>query len=128
MSRWLSRRTDWVGTGYFQGILFNLGKYPGIVKSDNETDRVIGDIFRTDNPKMTLKTLDRYEQCSIVDPRPHEYRRSIEPVMLGNGKTLNAWVYLYNRPIKDHICITSGDFLASSPKQSIRRTSIKRKR
>ncbi|HBA66105.1 MAG TPA: gamma-glutamylcyclotransferase, partial [Methylococcaceae bacterium] len=112
MSHWLSQCADWIGAGFFQGKLFNLGEYPGVIKSDNAGDRVLGDIYRIGRPKMILATLDRYEQCSIRDPRPHEYRRSIEPVMLDKGKTLNAWVYLYNRPIKDHICITSGDYLA----------------
>jgi len=116
MSHWLSQCADWIGAGFFQGKLFNLGEYPGVIKSDNAGDRVLGDIYRIGRPKMILATLDRYEQCSIRDPRPHEYRRSIEPVMLDKGKTLNAWVYLYNRPIKDHICITSGDYLAPSVK------------
>lgn len=122
MSRWLSQRADWIGAGYFQGKLFNLGEYPGIVKSNKASDRVLGDIYRIDHPKMILATLDRYEQCSIRDHRPHEYARSIEPVRLGKGKTLNAWVYLYNRPIKDLICITTGDYFASSAKQSIGRS------
>ncbi|WP_404361125.1 gamma-glutamylcyclotransferase [Methylotuvimicrobium sp. KM1] len=122
MSRWLNQRADWIGPGYFQGKLFNLGKYPGVVKSNKAGDRVLGDIYRTDHPKMILTTLDRYEQCSIGDSRPHEYARSIEPVMFGQGQILNAWVYLYNRPIEGLICITSGDYLATSAKQSIGQT------
>lgn len=119
MSRWLNQRADWIGPGYFQGKLFNLGEYPGVVKSNKAGDQVLGDIYRIGRPKMILATLDRYEQCAIGDPRPHEYARSIEPVMLDPVQTLNAWVYLYNRPIEGLVCITSGDYLAASAKQSI---------
>ncbi len=111
MSHWLSQRNEWIGIGYFQGILFNLGEYPGAVKSNKASERVLGDIYRIDHPKMILATLDRYEQCSIGDPRPHEYARSIEPVILGKNRTLNAWIYLYNRPAKDLDCIVSGDYI-----------------
>lgn len=119
MSRWLNERADWVGSGYFQGKLFNLGDYPGVVKSNDADDRVLGDIYRINRPTMILAILDRYEQCSIDHPRPHEYIRRIETVKQDNHQELNTWVYLYNRPVTGLNRIASGDYLdylASSAK------------
>lgn len=111
MSAWLNSRAEWLGTGYFQGLLYDAGNYPGAVRTRDETAQVIGDIYRLERPKMILATLDRYEECSIKHPRPHEYIRSIEPVILADGAKLIAWVYLYNRPVDRLKRITSGDYL-----------------
>lgn len=45
---------------------------------------------------------------------PHEYVRKCLPIQLTAGKTVNAWVYVYNRDVSGLKQIISGDYLADS--------------
>ncbi|WP_082081394.1 gamma-glutamylcyclotransferase [Methylocucumis oryzae] len=45
---------------------------------------------------------------------PHEYVRKCLPVQLTTGKTVNAWVYVYNRDVSGLKRIISGDYLADT--------------
>jgi gamma-glutamylcyclotransferase (GGCT)/AIG2-like uncharacterized protein YtfP len=50
-----------VGTGSFQGKLYDIGRYPGVVRSGRNTDRVMGEIYRLSEPRRALEILDEYE-------------------------------------------------------------------
>jgi len=106
LHRTLAREARYAGRAYFQGRLYNLGRYPGAVVSSNRTDRVYGEIYRLRQAAALFKRLDRYEG-------EHFKRRQL-PVSVSTGKKISAWVYLYRGEVKENRRIRSGDYLAFS--------------
>ncbi len=111
MSRWLASQADFVDQGQFQGRLFRIGNYPGVVSSKRPVDRVRGEIYRVRNPAHSLAQLDAYENYDPARPSQSEYLRVLRPVRLRRGGTLDCWVYVYNRRRSRLPRIASGNFL-----------------
>jgi gamma-glutamylcyclotransferase (GGCT)/AIG2-like uncharacterized protein YtfP len=107
----LKNSADFVDFASYQGRLYLIDNYPGVVASMNQTDTVYGELYRLHNPDSALARLDAYEECGTGYPEPTEYIRQIQSVSLQNNETISAWVYLYNRPTNLFKEITSGDFL-----------------
>ena len=118
MSKVLERHADWIGRGKVPGILYDVGRYPGAVKNTGTRAFVRGDVYLLRNPDRALKVLDRYEGWDAKKPRSAEFRRSRVVVDLGAGKTVKAWIYLYNRPTTGLTRIRSGDYLEGTPQVS----------
>jgi len=108
MAEMLGRRASYVGPAIFRGRLYLVKHYPGLVTSMDETDIVHGDVFSGCDDAL-IAELDDYEGCGPDDAQPHQYRRTIQQVMLG-GQTIDAWVYLYNWPTEKLTRIPSGKF------------------
>lgn len=107
----------YVGKGSVAGELFDLGEYPGAVKSDSSQARVIGEVYRLRNLNSVLRTLDEYEGVGDVTSL---YRREIAEVTLESGERLNAWIYwLKQRPPRGRR-IESGDY-TGRPKHPVDR-------
>ncbi|KUM54267.1 gamma-glutamylcyclotransferase family protein [Rheinheimera sp. EpRS3] len=96
----------------YQARLYQVDYYPGAVPSNNSADQVVGELYQLIQPELLLPALDNYEECSPQFAQPHEYRREQQSVMLENGNSVVAWVYVYNRSTKGLTLIQSGDFLA----------------
>lgn len=111
----LARHADFVADGTFQGRLYRIDSYPGVVPSDHPSDVVQGEVYALREPDAVLPKLDQYEECSPEFPEPHEYVRRREEIVLANGSTCEAWIYLYNRSTEGAPRILSGDFLNPSP-------------
>jgi gamma-glutamylcyclotransferase (GGCT)/AIG2-like uncharacterized protein YtfP len=108
----LAREASYAGVAHFRGRLYDLGRYPGAVPSSFVGDRVVGDLYRLRRPAL-LRRLDGYEGCIGETGRGQEYRRVLMPVVLvGTATTVEAWVYLYQRPAACRRRIESGDWLA----------------
>lgn len=103
--------TEFVGNGLYQGKLFELGGYPGAVPSDAPDDRIRGEVYLLHEPQAILKRLDEYEGCSPQQPEPHEYKRVKAEILLKDGGSVSAWVYLFNRPTAKYKRIVSGDYI-----------------
>jgi gamma-glutamylcyclotransferase (GGCT)/AIG2-like uncharacterized protein YtfP len=99
------------GWGTVQGILADLGPYPGLIISDDPGDRVHGEIYRIRDAFSLFALLDPFEGIDDIIFGPHEYKRRLRPVCMINGLELNAWVYLYNRDPKGYHVIESGSYL-----------------
>ena len=121
MSQWLSERAMFVGEAICQGHLFLIADYPpypGLVPSEQvrnglPTRSVKGDLYALPDPASLLPKLDEYEACSPGFTEPTEYVRQHRPVTLIDGRQLQAWVYVFNRPTQGLQEIVSGDFLQS---------------
>jgi len=111
MNKVLERYADRVGRGRVPGILYDVGRYPGVVRTPGTRAFVWGDVYRLRSPDRALKILDRYEGWDEEKPRSAEFRRSRVAVNLGEGKKIQAWIYLYNRPTTGLTRIRSGDYL-----------------
>jgi len=103
--------TKYIGPATYQGKLYNAGAYPGVVPSLSSSDLVQGEVYKLLMPRLTLQTLDRYEECGADFPEPAEYIRTLQPIRMKDGRILSAWLYLYNRPVEKLHRLLSGDFL-----------------
>ena len=110
MAQLLSRSADFIGEARCQGRLYLVKHYPGLVLSDDPSDIVFGELYWLRAPHELLREFDMYEACGEGFAQPTEYIRQMVPVTL-NGKTAEAWTYLYNWPIAHLPRIASGRFL-----------------
>jgi pyruvate carboxylase len=103
LHRLLEKDAILVGTGTFQGRLYDLGRYPGVVPSRGKTDRVIGEIYRFGEFKRSFEILDAYEG--------HRFKRRRVTIIQEDGKSITSWIYLYARSVKRRLHIPSGDYI-----------------
>lgn len=108
MARRLVAEARHVGPASVAGVLLRVADYPGFVPGD--AGRVTGDLLALDDADATLAWLDDYEQCAPHWPPPHEYRRDRRMVEGPDGP-VDAWVYIYARPVAGLPVIAGGDFL-----------------
>mmetsp|Transcript_10647 Transcript_10647/g.19208 ORF Transcript_10647/g.19208 Transcript_10647/m.19208 type:complete len:116 (-) Transcript_10647:269-616(-) len=78
----LHQNGKYVGSATLFGFeLFDTGHYPGIrqQRSSQSCSFVNGDVFQIQgvNASQVLNELDVYEECSLMDPLPHEYTRKV---------------------------------------------------
>jgi gamma-glutamylcyclotransferase (GGCT)/AIG2-like uncharacterized protein YtfP len=113
MNRTLEALGGRVGRGRVPGILYDLGSYPGAVETAETGAFLHGEVYLLRDPGSDLETLDRYEGLDEKSRESGEFRRSRIVVDLSDGRTVEAWIYLYNRPTAGLARIRSGDYLAS---------------
>ena len=111
MAQLLSRSADFVGEARCHGRLYLVKHYPGLVKSDDASDVVFGELFRLRRPEELLREFDMYEACGEGFPEPTQYVRQTLPVTLADGTVCEAWTYIYNWPVEALARIESGRFL-----------------
>lgn len=112
MHRWLAAHAEFIDRGTFQGRLFSLGNYPGLVASRRAANRVSGEVYRLRNAAKTLAQLDAYEEFDPARPSKSEYVRVLRKVRCASGGNLYCWIYLYNSHPGRKSLIASGDFLS----------------
>ena len=110
MSELLRRYANFVGNGSYQGKLYQVDYYPGVVPSDNPQDHVQGEVYQLIDADKLFAQLDEYEECSRHFPRPTEYIRCKQNVTLTTGEIMSVWIYLFNRATTGLQLIESGDF------------------
>lgn len=110
MYKLLARHAEFCSDAWFAGKLFKVTYYPCAIPSDDPADRVYGELYKLRDPKFLLEKLDDYEECSDKYPEPKEYVRERKLVHTPMGNSIEAWIYIYNRPVNDLLRITSGDF------------------
>ena len=114
----LNRHARYLGTASVAGRLYDLGRYPGLVPSDDPADRVYGEIFRLRRAAHVLALLDDYEGCSARFAIPHEYLRASLGATLASGAEQSAWVYLLNQQPAAATRVPGGDYLTYLKKPS----------
>jgi len=110
LHRMLIRNASYVGPGSIRGRLFQVDGYPGAVPSIIDGEQVSGDILRLRRPAALLPRLDRYEGTGPRFRRPNAFRRARIAVTDETGRVIDAWVYLYDRPVRGLRRIPSGDY------------------
>ena len=111
LSKLMVQSCTYYAEGHISGRLYEVKDYPGAVESDDNNEKVFGELYRINSPSILFYQLDAYEACSAQFPQPHEYLRKCVKVNLANGAAVVAWCYLYNHdpgPLKQ---ILSGDYL-----------------
>lgn len=94
-----------IGPCRIPGRLYDLGGAPGLVTGDGE---VKGELVRVKDAAAGV-ALDRFEDFDPAEPASSGYARRrirlIEPA-------LEAWVYVWTKPVAEEERIPSGDWLA----------------
>jgi len=86
-----------LGKASVQGLLYDLGEYPGAVFNGSAKRKISGTVFRIPDDPQILRQLDDYEGFTPSDPRKSLFVRELRPVKLAAGPVLRCWVYTYNR-------------------------------
>ena len=110
MYQFLVRHADFFDHGYFQGRLYEIDGYPGLVPSENTGELVYGEVYLLKNSEKIFKLIDNYEGLNPRWPEPHEYKRKQVEVSLIRGKKIMTWIYIYDLPVIDLYRIESGDY------------------
>lgn len=92
-----------VGRGTVKGLLFDLGRYPGLVPASEE---VWGEVYEVDEP--LLEKLDAIEGYDPTRDEGRYVRRPVE-VHFGEEKT-SAHAYFYTGPLEEGVLVPGGDF------------------
>ena len=105
-------RASFVGEGSTAGVLFSLGQYPGLMDGAG-TAR--GEVYRFDDLPAALDILDDVEDYNPTDPENSLYVRVVRQVRMDDGRTLDAWVYVYNRRVADQAPVPGGNWRNAGP-------------
>lgn len=99
-----SLMAKYIGEDKINGLLYNLGYYPGLKTVPGHFNLgepfVTGDVFRLLDQSI-IEILDHYENY------PHLYNRVETETAAG----LHVWVYTYNHDVSPDQLIKSGDWL-----------------
>ena len=87
-----------VGAGSTPGRLYDLRSYPGAVLDPAGGQLVHGQLLEVPD-EATLDRLDAYEGYDPADRAGSLFVRTRCDVTLGDGRTVGAWVYVYNRDL-----------------------------
>lgn len=112
MSKLLASGADFLGEASCRGRLYMIEHYPGLLQSAVAREIVYGHLFRMRNTDILLTALDDYEGVGPAHEQPQLYVREMLPVSLADGRLVQAWTYIYNRPVIETKRIMSGRFLA----------------
>jgi gamma-glutamylcyclotransferase (GGCT)/AIG2-like uncharacterized protein YtfP len=109
----LMRGVRRMGPASILGRLYDAGRYPAAIASDDAADHITGELYAIDATAADrlLTTLDAYEGIDNANPALSLFRRTIVAAEREGGMRVPAWVYLYNRPIDSLPRVTSGDWL-----------------
>jgi gamma-glutamylcyclotransferase (GGCT)/AIG2-like uncharacterized protein YtfP len=110
-SRSLASASRFAGPGRTRGALFQLDGHPGMVVHAHQSGWVSGEVCLLNEPLSTLAVLDEYEGCGPGDLPPHKFERQVVDVLMDDGQTIRAWVYVYCWDTAGRSRILSGDYL-----------------
>lgn len=111
LSELFSSQTEYVADADLQGRLYDVGRYPAAIESEDMRERVVGEVYRLKPASDLLSALDEYEGCAPDFPQPHQYHRKKLAVSCLNGVQLSVWVYVYNHSVNGLRRIESGDYV-----------------
>lgn len=106
----LTMESRFIGRGTVDGMLYSLGRYPGLVEDQTGKYQVHGEAVELKNAR-SLAWLDHYEGCGPGWPHPQEYERRILTVRLREGGELPCWGYVFKAKVTPFRWIPGGRFM-----------------
>lgn len=94
----LEREATWLGVATVAGRLYDLGRYPILIKPSGESELADGEVWRLADAEQAFRWLDPYEGIppgQLIGPG---YERITERVTLESGSIIEAWLYRYISP------------------------------
>jgi pyruvate carboxylase len=110
LHRLIARNSDYVGMATYQGQMYQVSDYPGIIPSEDKKDEVVGELYLLSNTIKLLNVLDEYEEFDPESSAKSLFVREHVTVNL-KGKEITSYAYLYNKKIDPKTRIASGDYL-----------------
>jgi gamma-glutamylcyclotransferase (GGCT)/AIG2-like uncharacterized protein YtfP len=104
----LRREARVVGAATIQGRLYDLGRYPVMVRSGDAADVVYGELLEIADTAVSLPWLDTYEGIGRGAQHADEYARVETTVKLATGGEMIAWVYEFQRAVTGIPRVRSG--------------------
>ena len=95
---YLRDNSEFFSSGQIEGILYDIGEYPGAILSAGGDDFIYGIILQIDEPSEVLALIDMYEGFGEDQPQPNEFIRVLTEAETDRGR-VNCWIYLYNLPV-----------------------------
>ena len=115
MADFLAENATFICYGWYQGKMYMIRDYPGVIPSDDAEQRVYGEVYHMHDADSVLAKLDEYEECSVRYPQPAEYQRVQTQILTVDGRLLEpVWIYSYQWPVADKARIATGDFMQSA--------------
>lgn len=105
------RRLNYVGEASVNGLLYDLGSYPGAIIDAPSPKKIIGRVFTLPEDRSVLQALDEYEGFNSKDIENSLFVRKSTEVILKNGQKIKCWIYIYNRDPSEFPLISSGDYM-----------------
>ncbi|MCB1178644.1 MAG: gamma-glutamylcyclotransferase [Leptospiraceae bacterium] len=96
--------TKFLSVGYIQGKLFEVSFFPALIQSNNQNDKVSGEIYEIIKEKERFFRRIDYYEGSMYE------RKKINVISL-EGDQIQCWVYLYIKPVTKLEEIPSGDYI-----------------
>ncbi len=107
MALYLRKNAQLIAKARFNGLLFDLGSYPGAIYQEDSKHKVFGEVYQlSSNSNVIFEILDVYE--GINDPDFNLYERKVIPVNV-NNTVYNNFVYLLRETPKASL-INGGDY------------------
>lgn len=100
---------EFVCPGLYQGRIYRIMHYPGVIFDENEGYVVHGEVFKMKNAEQLLPVLDRYEHALPLIKDNPEYQRVLRTIKTPNGP-IECWVYEYLKSLKEENRIPGGVF------------------
>ena len=107
---YLRDNSTFFSTGKHEGILYDIGEYPGAVLSAGGNDFIYGIILEIDDPSAVLALIDMYEGYGEDQPQPNEFIRVLTKAETDRG-FVDCWIYIYNLPVYGLIHIENGKYI-----------------
>jgi pyruvate carboxylase len=110
LHRLIARNSDYIGMATYQGKMYQVADYPGIVASESVSDVVVGELYLLSNTIKLLNVLDEYEEFDPANEAKSLFVRKEVTVDM-KGESFTSYAYVYNRPVDEKTFISSGDYL-----------------
>ena len=111
ITRFLKEKSHYISHGYTNGLLYDLGSFPGMVYDPSASTTVKGDVFLLKAADEVLSFLDYYEGINADTITANMYKR-IKCKVLINEELLECYTYHYQQSVKGLIQIENGDYQA----------------
>ncbi len=108
MHQVMKQDARYIGPATYQGRMYLVSGYPGVVASDDAADRVSGEVYELTDPDLAFDMLDVYEGCEASRP---EFKRTAVTVQLDDGREIDSWIYMFDQPVEGRERIVSGSFV-----------------
>ena len=101
------------GQGSIPAELFDLGEYPGAIRSPRGSARVVGELYPLPDAERAFKVLDAVEGFQANAPEHALFKRETVGVTLANKRRAIAWVHWLNHVPSPRRRIASGDYVTA---------------
>jgi gamma-glutamylcyclotransferase (GGCT)/AIG2-like uncharacterized protein YtfP len=100
----LLKDARFVDVASMSGSLYDLGRYPGVVREPKDRGRVFGELYEIpdDHAHRALRAVDKYEGSEFVRQRAY--------VTLRDGKRRSAWAYVLRKRPRSARPVDSGRY------------------